>query len=200
MSSSTLWLSCPVCRLAKSIGLSADSGEAKCKGCDREVKGRVFPRAFAPVGPPPVPVASPVPGDSVCFYDAEQKATCLCNQCGVLVSDAWSASWGSRKVCLRCLEKLRAGGKDRDFESNRVMWDNVCLLLVLAPLNPVVYFLVIITAPAALVIGLRSWNRPRSLISRSRFRLIFALILASIQILAVIIGVYMLVESLSSIS
>ena len=199
-SSPTLWLACPVCKLAKSVGLSAETEDTKCRGCGREAIGKVFPRAFAPAGPPPVPVASPVPGDSVCFYDPEQKATCLCSQCGVLASDAWSASWGSRKVCLRCLEKLRAGGKDKDFESGRVMWDNICLLLALAPLSPMSYFLVVVTAPAALVLGLRSWNKPRSLAPRSRLRLILALILAGIEVLLMIIGGYMLFETFSGLS
>lgn len=143
-------------------------------------------------------MASPVPGDSVCFYDPQQKASCLCSQCGVLASDAWSASWGSRKVCLRCLEKLRAGGKDKDFESKRVMWDNVCLILALAPLTPLSYFLAIVTAPAALVLGLRSWNRPRSLVPRSRLRLIIGLILASIQIVLIIVGLFILFQSISA--
>lgn len=198
MTSATIWLACPACGSPKSAGFPPDSTSTTCLACRKPVDALLLPRAYTPVLPPPLPSASPAPGDALCFYDSSQKATCLCSQCGVLVSDSWSAHWGSRKVCLRCLEKLRESGRDSNFESTRLMWDNVCLLLSLSICLVIFPYFAILTAPAALVLGIRAWNHPRSLIPRSRFRLITALVLSSLQILGMLAGIYFIVKNLLS--
>lgn len=199
MATATLWFACPACRSPKSVGLANEQSETSCIACRHTVTGLLFPRALAPASPPPLPVAAPIPGDAVCFYDPARKATGLCDQCGVLVSDDWSAHWGNRKICLRCLEKLRESGRDSRFESSRLMWDNICLLLSLAVLNPFVPYVAAITAPLALILGLRAWKRPRSLVHRSRFRLVVALVFSLLQIIGMIAGIVGIIYLIMSV-
>lgn len=196
MTNSTVWLACPACGSPQSAGFRPGATATTCLACRKHVEALLLPRTFAPHSPPPLPRSAPTPGDAVCFYDATQKATCLCDQCGVLVSDAWSAHWGNRKVCLRCLDKLRETKRDSSFESTRLMWDNICLLLSSAILIVIFPYFAIVTAPTALILGIRHWNHPRSLIPRSRFRLIAALVFASLQIIAMLVGLYLLIEAI----
>ena len=198
MTNTMVWLACPACGSPKGTGFLPDSDSSTCRACRKPVDALLLPRAFAPVLPPPLPATAPAPGEASCFYDPTRKATCLCSQCGVLISDLWSANWGSRQVCLRCLDKLRESGRDSNFESTRVMWDNICLLLSGSILVIFFPYCAIIAAPAAIVFGIRAWNRPRSLIPRSRFRLITAIVFASLQVLGMLIGLYFLIQAIIS--
>ncbi|HEX5791255.1 MAG TPA: hypothetical protein VFY13_08870 [Luteolibacter sp.] len=193
-----LWLSCPACKSARSVPYEGmQDSNLRCRACDHPISAILLPRLFATAPPPPLPGAViPATGEAPCFYDPTQKATCLCSQCGVLVSDAWSVQWGSQKVCQRCFDKLRSNQRDSRFETSRLIWDNICLLLGLVPFTPFTYFLVIFSAPAALILGLRSWNKPGSLIPRSKFRLTLAIVFASLQVLLCVVLFYMLVSKM----
>ena len=61
------------------------------------------------------------------------KATGACDHCGVFVSEAWSAKWGTQTVCLKCLDQLRSKTKDQRFEGSRKLWDNIALGAALGP-------------------------------------------------------------------
>lgn len=196
MNPNTVWLACPACGSPQSAGFSPGASSTTCMACRKPVNALLFPRAIIPFSPPPLIQSSPAPGDAVCFFDPTQKATSLCDQCGVLVSDAWSAHWGSRKVCLRCLEKLRESKRDSSFESSRLMWDNICLLLSSTIFILIFPYFAIIAAPTALILGIRSWNSPRSLIPRSRFRLIIALVFSAIQVIAMLVGIFFLIQAI----
>lgn len=106
--------------------------------------------------------------------------------------------WGTATVCLKCLENLCKGGKDRNFETKRTLWDNISLYFSLGPLvfagislmtivgypfSILAIFATIVTAPIAIFVALRYWNAPRSLVPRGRARLIVSITTAVIQIL-----------------
>lgn len=151
--------------------------------------------------PPPLPdAAAPLPGEAVCFYNPALRATCACSHCGVFISDAWSAQWGTETVCLKCLEELRKRRKDARFESRRVLWDNIALLTALLPflsciplllLGPVGIALMLlcvmvslVTAPLAVGLAIYAWKKPRSLVPRGPWRVAWALALALLQCIA----------------
>jgi hypothetical protein len=147
--------------------------------------------------PPSLPEVPPGPGETACFYNPNRRATKVCDHCGVFVSDAWAARWGSQTVCLKCLEDLRTKHKDTRFEAKRTLWDNIALFLAVGPwvlcaMFFATFFLygfglfciiaTVATAPAAIFVALRYWNAPRSLVPRGRGRLIWALTLSLVQV------------------
>jgi hypothetical protein len=81
------------------------------------------------------------------------------------------------------------------FQTRVPLWEHLVLWLALVPLTLVLYWTVFVTAPAAVFLGLWKWNAPRSIVSRSRWRLVVGLILATIQILAVIFLIYSAVQT-----
>ena len=180
-------LYCPFCgyHLSPTV-LSAGREEVICRACQRPVQASVFP-AFAEANAPKPPQLPdpPAEGEAVCFYHPGRRATTSCKHCGVLISNLWAAQWGSDTVCLKCLDHLRAQGKDERFETGRMLWDNVVLALAVWPFIPPLTLgsgFVSITAPAALFLGLWHWRTPGSLVPRGRWRLVLGLLLALLEV------------------
>ena len=154
--------------------------------------------------PPLLPAEAPLEeGETACFYSPNRRATNSCAHCGVFISDAWAAQWGTETVCLKCLELLRNKTKDLRYEAARTLWDNVALgiavmpfiiaaallcTLILYPFAGMVLGLTIITSPAAIFVAMRYWNSPRSLVPRGPWRLIAALVFSTFIISAWLIG------------
>ena len=70
-------------------------------------------------------------------------------------------------------------------------YDSLALSLAVIPL--VIFYLTFVTAPAALYIAVRYWNAPRSIVHRSKIRLVLAIIIASLQIVGWGIAIYFIV-------
>ncbi len=190
---------------------------ARCPTCGREVTATILPALHksALLSPPSLPEDPPGPGEAACFYNPNRRATKVCDHCGVFVSDAWAARWGSQTVCLKCIDDLRSKHKDSRFEARRTLWDNIALLLATGPWVLALIFLAtlvlyglalfciiltLVTAPAALFVALRYWNAPRSLVPRGRSRLIWAISLSAVQIGLWVAGVLVLVAEWSKLS
>jgi hypothetical protein len=189
---------CPYCQAQ----LPLCQGHCSCRSCGSQVVLAVLPALLHQKlrHAPPLPEAPLAEGEAACFYSPTRRATCECGHCGVLISSLWSAQWGSGTVCLKCLDHLRAKTQDSRFESKRILWDNVCLALALTPFSLFLYFAAVITAPAALVLGLWQWKKPRSMVPRGPWRMLLALLLALAQVIAMALGVAAIVEGIKSAS
>lgn len=186
-------LHCPFCgyHLSPTV-LGTGSEVVTCGACQRLLHASVFP-AFAEANAqkPPLLPDPPAEGEAVCFYNPGRRATTSCKHCGVLISDLWAAQWGSDTVCLKCLDHLRAKGKDERFETGRTLWDNVVLGLAAWPFIPpltAMYCMMTVTAPAAVFLGLWHWRTPGSLVPRGRWRLVLGLLLALLELGGMVFG------------
>ena len=189
---------CAACGYQIPASAFAIAREAPCPLCRRMVSASVLP-AVARTGltPPLLPEEPPGPGEATCFYNPKRRATQSCSHCGVFISDAWAAKWGSDTVCLKCLDNLRSKHQDSRFLARRTLWDNVALgtaalpfllcvpLLLLGPLGlpfmVLCVMLSLVTAPTALGLSLYAWNKPRSLVPRGPWRVLSALLLSLAQ-------------------
>ncbi len=179
---------CALCNFPRPVNDLMAAGQGTCPRCKRQSITVAFPALVGGGRPPALPDDPPREGEAACFYSAGRRATRECGHCGVLISDAWAAQWGSDTVCLKCLEHLRQKGEDSRFQSNRVLWDNIALTLSLLPFTFILWWSVIFTAPAALFIAIRHWNSPRSIVPRGRARLVIAIILAFLQVCGMAFG------------
>lgn len=167
--------------------LAGADGMIQCGNCGRQSALLALPALLVShAAKPPPPIDPPGEGQAACFYSPSRRATKECSHCGVLISDVWAAQWGSKSVCLKCLDHLREKGKDGRFQTSRTLWDNVALVLALLPFTLVFWWAVFATAPAAVFLALWHWNSPRSLVPRSRFRLVTAMVLGLAQVGGVI--------------
>ena len=185
----------------------------ECPACARRTRAILLPALYKAAFSPPAPrnAEPPAEGESACFYDPTRKATHACDHCGVFISEAWSAKWGTQNVCLKCLDQLRSKTKDQRFEGSRTLWDNVALGTAVGPyvialMLAITFFglffavipltLTLIAAPIAIFVALRFWNSPRSLVPRGATRLVLALVVSGLTLTAWIVGFVMMVESI----
>ena len=180
---------CPKCNTLSLVVSVTDAPlEPVCGSCGALPKILAFPalESDGAAKPPPLVDDPPDEGEANCFYSPGRRATKECSHCGVLISDPWAAAWGSQTVCLKCLDQLRADVSNKNFQTHRMLWDNVVLGLALAPLTIVLWWAVFMTAPAALFLGFWHWNSPRSIIPRGKARIVIGMLLAAVQLAAII--------------
>ena len=79
-------------------------------------------------------------------------------------------------------------------ENNRVHYDSIALSLAILPI-PLFYF-VSITAPLTLFLVWRYWNRPLSVIPRSKVRFWIAGILAVLELGVIAAGIFALIYAI----
>lgn len=192
-------LRCSSCGCRIPAEVFASSRDGSCPSCGHALQAVVLPALTRKSGAPPALPSDdpPSPGEPVCFYSPGRRAVNSCSHCGVFISEAWSAQWGAECVCLKCLDELRGKRKDVRFESSRVLWDNVALGLALLPflscvpllfLGPVGAVLMIfcamasiVTAPLAFGFSIYAWRKPRSLVPRGPWRVVWAFVLSFLQ-------------------
>jgi hypothetical protein len=204
------YVRCASCQTPLTDKIFHGDTATECGFCGRTIRAFLLPKLYqsASAAPPSLPVEAPAEGESTCFYSPNRKATKVCGHCGVFVSDAWAAQWGSETVCLKCLEQLRSKNVDQRFEASRKLWDNIALGMIVVPFVVaflllctligypfafMVLMLTLFTAPAAIFIALRYWNAPRSLVPRGRMRLVLALLFGVFLLCAWTAGIWAIV-------
>ena len=99
----------------------------------------------------------------------------------------------SAKESGRALPGLR---RITRLENQRTLYDGIALSLAVLPL--LVFYFTLLTAPIAIFIAIRHWNTPRSIVRRTRIRLVLAIILATIQIIGWGVAAYFLLTATKS--
>jgi hypothetical protein len=123
-------------------------------------------------------------GAASCFHHASKRAHASCMKCGKFLCALCSLEIGDQVWCSQCLSG-GAGKGASPLEERRVLWDSIALGLAVG--TTVVLFLFyfwIFTAPAAIFIALKYWNRPTSLLPRTKIRFVLAIMLGFVQIAA----------------
>jgi hypothetical protein len=204
------YVRCASCQSPLTDQLFHGNSATQCGFCRKTIRAFLLPKLYQSAfpTPPSLPTQAPAEGEAACFYNPNRKATKVCGHCGVFVSDAWSAQWGSETVCLKCLEQLRGKNLDQRFEAGRTLWDNVALGMIVVPFvaafvllctligypfAAIALMLTLFTAPAAIFLSLRYWNAPRSLVPRGRSRLVLALLSGVLLVLGWIAGIWAVV-------
>jgi DNA-directed RNA polymerase subunit RPC12/RpoP len=158
-----------------------------CPACNSNLLVRVFPansRAKAVIAPAALALAE---GDASCFHHATKRAVSSCSQCGRFLCALCEVDLSGQILCPSCLESGGAKKKIRNLENHRTLWDTTALLLGASPLLlpfPMLYF-IFLTGPIAIFLSIRHWKSPSSLIPRTKWRFIVAIVLGLLQVGAV---------------
>jgi hypothetical protein len=118
--------------------------------------------------------------DASCFYHLQKKAEIACDYCGRFLCALCDIEMDGKHLCAPCIETGQQKGRIKTLESRRTLYDSVALSLSILPL--LIFYLTIITAPIALYIAFRYWNAPTSILHRGKWRLIVAVLFASLEI------------------
>ena len=106
-----------------------------------------------------------------------------CEGCGRFVCALCDCELHGQHFCPLCIETGKTKGKIKSLDSQRTLYDSIALALTVVPM---VFFILIyftiITAPVALFVAIRYWKAPQSILRRTKFRFILAIVLALLQI------------------
>jgi len=151
-----------------------------CPACAAPLQVAVFPALFRPLRAGRDGELLLIEGESSCFYHPQKKAVVPCQGCGRFLCALCDCELNDQHFCPACLETGRTKGKIKALEKERMLYDSMALSLAVYPL--LIFYFTLVTAPATLYIALRYWNAPRSIVHRTKIRLLAAFILSSLQI------------------
>jgi hypothetical protein len=173
-------IACPKCRAWLLDDVFNREEMKPCPACGTPLRIEVFPALFreAVSGPSAQPVM--IEGESSCFFHPQKKAVVPCGGCGRFLCALCDCEFGAQHFCPACLEAGKSKGKIKALENERSRYDSIALGLAVLPI--VFFYFTIVTAPVALYVAIRYWNKSHSLVHATRIRLVLALILSLLQI------------------
>jgi len=182
-------IDCPKCGVRLPLSVVNTSKPQRCPACASVVRIDAFPALLRKE--PAAPAAGALRDDheAGCFYHPRKKVVVNCSVCGRFLCVLCDVELEGRHYCMACLAAGKKGRKIRNLENERVLYDNVALLLATLPL--LFFYVTIFTAPAALFIAVRYWKSPSSIIPRTRIRSIAAVLLSALQIAGWSYGLYL---------
>lgn len=189
-------LPCPNCHRPLPSARFNSSETFPCPTCKANVKAEVFPAFYKPTVPGKAGEELLVDHEASCFYHPNKKAVVHCENCGRFLCALCDVELNNQHLCPNCLEIGREKGKLKHLDTSRTLYDTVALNITLYPilLSFMVFPLLatIVTAPLAIVISIRHWNTPSSLLPRTKIRFILAILFSIIQIVGWIYGIIQL--------
>jgi hypothetical protein len=148
--------------------MPTETGWQVCPYCDRRLQAQLW----APIrrnGSAAVAMAD----QATCFFHPDKAFQACCQQCGRFVCGLCDLQLGSEHVCPTCFERgrtsSRATGGPAEWRHRDVLYDSISLSLGWAWI--IVWPVVIVALPAAIVLHIKYRKAPRSyLIPRSGWR------------------------------
>jgi hypothetical protein len=163
-----------------------------CPTCGSDNIVRAFPAMFAERAAVAPEVA--LTGEAACFDHPGKRAVAVCGQCGRFVCQLCSVEMGGVVWCPSCVAAGAGQARVANADGSRTLYDSIALTLPLASLA--MWPITIAAAPAALVISISKWKQPLSLVRRSRWRFVMAILISLAEIVgwvalvaAIVIGV-----------
>ncbi len=174
-------LACPRCKGALPETFYHAADLQPCPGCLMPLRMEVFPALWAEPEVGQGGETLVTEGESSCFYHPTKRATVACESCGRFLCALCDLDLNGQHLCPTCLQTGKRKGKIAQLDHHRTLYDSMALTLAFAPL--LVPIFTIITAPCTLYTVIRRWNAPRSIVGRTRWRLVVAFIAAVLQVI-----------------
>ena len=148
----------------------------RCSQCGTRMLVAAFPALLrAPQRPSPGDRIF-ADGEASCFFHSTRRAEVPCDGCGRFLCSLCNIQLGTQHLCPSCVEAGTKPTSSRklQLDSKRPMYDGVALVLAIIP--------TIITPLIALYLAVRHWSAPGSVIGRSRWKWILAIIISLAQL------------------
>ena len=184
---------CSKCRTVLPAELCNLPALAPCPSCTTPVQAIVFPALFKPVASTTAENVI-MEGEASCFYHSQKKAIVPCDSCGRFLCALCDVELSGRHICPGCLEAGKTKGKIKNLQQKRTRYDRIVVSLAVLPL--LIFYLTFITAPMAIYLSIKHWNTEVSIVPRkAKLRFVTAIVLASLQILGWILLIYFMIKS-----
>jgi uncharacterized paraquat-inducible protein A len=173
-------ISCTGCGISLPLARINAAEEFHCGNCGAKLGLEVFPSLFRGAGAVRSGEALTAEGEASCFYHPHKRAAVLCAACGRFICSLCETELAGRCLCPSCIDKGRRNEEFETLVTQRTLHDS--LALSLAGLPMLFFPATVVTAPIAIYISIRHWNKPGSILPRTKFRFVFAVIIALAQI------------------
>ena len=151
-----------------------------CPSCKALSQVEIFPAALRAPTPSAAPDGAASEGEASCFYHPDRKAVLACESCGRFLCGLCDLELHGAHICSACLKTGKQKGRLKKLENRRTLYDSLALAVAVYPM--LLAWPSIIGAPIALYIAIRYWNAPSSVVPRSKWRAILAIIIALLTI------------------
>jgi len=185
-------LFCTKCRNELAPDFFRSDRPAVCPFCGASMEAILFPAFFEERNRSRAGETLLVDTEASCFYHPQKKAEVTCDYCGRFLCALCEVEMEGKRLCPPCIEAGKVKGRIKSLESRRVLYDSIALSLSIIPL--LIFYVTFITAPIALYLAIRYWNKPTSVLHRGKWRLILAISLAGLQIIGWGAGLYFLLS------
>lgn len=166
---------------ARLSGLQLNSGkEFACNSCGAKLGVQVFPALFRGAGAVRSGESLDAEGEASCFYHPHKKAVVVCAACGRFICSLCETELGGQCLCPSCIDQGRKNEELETLVTHRTLYDSMALSMAVLPM--LFFPATVLTAPIAIYIAIRYWRRPGSILPRSRFRFVLAIIISLAQI------------------
>lgn len=163
----------------------AGGNDATCTSCGSANQVRVFPAALRREGP--VEAASAADGEAACFDHPSKRAVSACRHCGRFVCALCSVEFGTEVWCPTCVVGRAGNAHSANPDTSRVLYDSIA---VLTPwLAMILWPITVITGPGTVLFSFLKWREPLSLVRRSHWRFVLAILIGLLQTGAWVAGI-----------
>ncbi len=174
-------ISCKKCGCSLSETLVNTDGFVFCPACAVPFIVRVYPAASATVSVDQGPDAARKEEQAGCFYHPGRPAEVVCAGCGRFICALCEVDLQHRHFCPACVRQQMEKEESAEIVRAHVRFDKIAFYLAIVPLF--VWPATLLTGPAAMIMGIRYWNRPVSLVTTGRPRLAAAVLVGGLQTL-----------------
>jgi ribosomal protein S27E len=181
---------CPSCKAPLAQSLFNQAHLVPCTGCGRGLRLDVYPAFFRPIALGRSAETLVMENEAGCFFHPLKKAVVPCEACGRFLCALCDCELHGQHFCPGCLRAGQKRGKSKRLEQERTLYDSIALSLAVYPL--LLFYLTLVTAPVTLWVAIRFWDAPRSLVHRTRARLVLAILIAGAEILGWMVVIYLL--------
>ena len=181
-------INCPKCRKPLPENLFNTRGLTKCPTCQTPVHVDTFPALFQAATPGNVGETLLTDDDASCFYHPQKKAVVHCQQCGRFLCALCDLDLNGQHFCAACVESGKKKGKIKTLENHRTLYDSIALRVALYPI--ITFYLTLPGAIASIIIAIKYWNAPTSILPRSKIRFIFAILLSIVELASWGVGIW----------
>jgi hypothetical protein len=173
-------IGCPHCRSILPVQNINTGGLQRCPECLAGIRADLFNAFHRPLDQPTTGESVQIQGQAECFFHPGKKAVAPCAECGRLLCALCEVPFEGHSLCMNCLQTGRSKGRIANLEGSRFLYDALALYLAFLPI--LFIFITLVTAPAAVYVVVRYWKTPTSVLPRTRYRFVVALLIAVVQI------------------
>jgi hypothetical protein len=134
------------------------------------------------IAPPTAAAPAETAGDdqAACFFHPSKKAAAHCQSCGRFICSLCELPFGRTVICPLCLESGIREEQFQDLTKRRTLYDYAAFYTAVLPM--LFIWPTLITGPLSIILALRYWKRPGSLVQGfRRTRLVAAILIGGLQ-------------------